>query len=184
MTNLIPASVLYPPAQRTLDAEHLIERWKEGRSPQTLRAYVNDLNSFAAWMKAQSVGAAINAMLAAGQGEANEIVRTYRSSLSSTPHRGCHSRSYQSTDEGKVAAVVANTGGRSRFHSLKLVVPPGQLGPVGTRIAAVSVGFFPQTQKRTEVPEKALTHHHPTVRRARCGGKCQAADMRRATPRA
>jgi hypothetical protein len=29
-------------APRTLDADRLIERWREGRSPQTLRAYSND----------------------------------------------------------------------------------------------------------------------------------------------
>jgi integrase/recombinase XerC len=67
--------------QRPFDAERLIERWKEGRSPQTLRAYANDLQSFTAWMKASSVGAAIAALLNMGQGGANELVRSYRSGL-------------------------------------------------------------------------------------------------------
>jgi integrase/recombinase XerC len=80
MTALVPFNH-GPLASRPLDAERLIERWKEGRSPQTLRAYTNDLKSFAAWMKAPSVGAAINALLSMVQGEANELVRAYRSGL-------------------------------------------------------------------------------------------------------
>ena len=68
-------------APRLLDADRLLERWKEGRSPQNLRAYGNDLQSFSAWMMAPSVGAAITALLSMSQGEANEIVRSYRSGL-------------------------------------------------------------------------------------------------------
>ena len=80
MTALVPLGGI-PAARRPLDAEGLIERWKEGRSPQTLRAYANDLQTFATWMKAPSVGAAINALLSMDQGEANELVRSYRSGL-------------------------------------------------------------------------------------------------------
>ena len=47
MTTLVPLT-FGPVAARLLDAERLIERWQEGRSPQTLRAYGNDLQSFAA----------------------------------------------------------------------------------------------------------------------------------------
>jgi hypothetical protein len=36
-------------AVRPLDSERLIERWSEGRSPSTLRAYSNDLKHFAGW---------------------------------------------------------------------------------------------------------------------------------------
>jgi integrase/recombinase XerC len=80
MTALVPIGGV-PAARRPLDAEGLLERWKAGRSPQTLRAYANDLQSFAAWMKAGSVGAAINTLLTMDQGAANELVRSYRSGL-------------------------------------------------------------------------------------------------------
>jgi integrase/recombinase XerC len=80
MTALVPLGGV-PAACRPLDADGLIERWKEGRSPRTLRAYANDLQTFATWMKAPSVGAAINALLSMDQGEANELVRSYRSGL-------------------------------------------------------------------------------------------------------
>ena len=80
MTALVPLGGI-PAARRSLDAEGLLERWKAGRSPQTLRAYANDLQSFAAWMKAGSVGAAINTLLTMDQGAANELVRSYRSGL-------------------------------------------------------------------------------------------------------
>jgi integrase/recombinase XerC len=80
MTALVPLGD-NPAARRLLDAEGLIERWKEGRSPQTLRAYANDLQTFATWMKTQSVGAAVSALLSIDQGEANELVRSYRSAL-------------------------------------------------------------------------------------------------------
>ena len=79
MTALVP--FIHGEIARALDIERLIERWKEGRSPQTLRAYANDLQSFAAWMKAPSVGAAINTLLSMDQGAANELVRSYRSGL-------------------------------------------------------------------------------------------------------
>ena len=35
---------------RPLDADRLIERWREGRSKQTLRAYSNDLRHFSDWL--------------------------------------------------------------------------------------------------------------------------------------
>ena len=35
---------------RLLDADRLIERWSEGRSKQTLRAYSNDLRHFSDWL--------------------------------------------------------------------------------------------------------------------------------------
>jgi integrase/recombinase XerC len=80
MTALVPFNTPLVSA-RLLDAETLIERWKEGRSPQTLRAYTRDLENFAAWLKAPSVGSAIEALLRMGQGEANETVRAYRSAM-------------------------------------------------------------------------------------------------------
>jgi integrase/recombinase XerC len=80
MNALVPLSQHTLPA-RQLDAEGLIERWKEGRSPQTLRAYVADLKVFAGWMKAPGPGAAVNSLLTLAPGEANEKVRAWRSSM-------------------------------------------------------------------------------------------------------
>jgi integrase/recombinase XerC len=79
MTELVPINSGLTPW--TYDVERLVERWREGRSPQTLRAYTSDLQNFAAWMMATNVGSAIDALLRMGQGEANETVRAYRSSL-------------------------------------------------------------------------------------------------------
>jgi hypothetical protein len=61
--------------------ERLIERWREGRSPETLRAYTSDLQYFANWMVTPSAGSAIDALLRMGQGQANELVRAYRSGM-------------------------------------------------------------------------------------------------------
>jgi integrase/recombinase XerC len=74
-------------AFRSLDAERLIERWSEGRSPSTLRAYSNDLKHFAGWLGIFLGGPplraaeAVTALLGKPQGEANEIVRAYRSAM-------------------------------------------------------------------------------------------------------
>jgi integrase/recombinase XerC len=80
MNELVPFQGSGVPA-RALDAETLIERWKEGRSPQTLRAYVADLKVFAAWMKSPGAGAAVHALLTMPPGEANETVRAWRSAM-------------------------------------------------------------------------------------------------------
>lgn len=48
MTELVLFKGASLPA-RTLDAETLIERWQEGRSPHTVRAYGRDLAHFARW---------------------------------------------------------------------------------------------------------------------------------------
>jgi integrase/recombinase XerC len=81
MNALVPLSQSTQLSTRQLDAENLIERWKEGRSPQTLRAYAADLMVFAAWMKAPAAGAAVNTLLTMTPGEANEQVRAWRSSM-------------------------------------------------------------------------------------------------------
>jgi len=80
MNALVPLSQYTLPG-RQLDAESLIERFKEGRSPQTLRAYGSDLKVFANWMKAPGPGAAVNSLLTMAPGEANEKVRAWRSSM-------------------------------------------------------------------------------------------------------
>jgi integrase/recombinase XerC len=98
--------VAIPAARRPLDAEGLIERWKEGRSPQTLRAYANDLQTVASWTKTRSVGAAVSALLSMDQGEANELVRSYRSAL---------------TDQGVAPATI-----NRRLSSLRSLVALGK----------------------------------------------------------
>jgi len=49
-----------PPAQRLLDA------FLSGRSPQTIRAYRQDLEDFREFIQADSVEAAVGPMLASG----------------------------------------------------------------------------------------------------------------------
>jgi integrase/recombinase XerC len=74
-------------APRLLDADRLIERWREGRSPQTLRAYSNDLLRFSDWLGrflgnlTLNTAQAVTTLLTKPQGEANEIVRAYRSAM-------------------------------------------------------------------------------------------------------
>jgi integrase/recombinase XerC len=80
MNEIVPFKRASLPA-RTLDSETLIERFREGRSPQTLRAYTSDLKNFATWMMVPTAGSAIDALLRMAQGEANELVRAYRSTM-------------------------------------------------------------------------------------------------------
>src|SRR5438552_14022529 len=86
MTVLVPFNHVSV-APRPLDADRLIERWREGRSPQTLRAYSNDLRHFAGWLGgflgplSLSTAEAVTTLLTKPQGEANEIVRAYRSAM-------------------------------------------------------------------------------------------------------
>jgi integrase/recombinase XerC len=79
MTELVPLKPGLTPWP--YDVERLIERWREGRSPQTLRAYTSDLQNFATSMMMPSAGSAIDALLRMGQGEANELMRAYRSDM-------------------------------------------------------------------------------------------------------
>src|SRR5689334_19810473 len=81
MNALVPFPHFTQLEARQLDAESLIQRWEEGRSPQTLRAYAADLKVFAAWMKAPGAGVAVNTLLTMSPGEANEQVRAWRSSM-------------------------------------------------------------------------------------------------------
>ena len=71
---------------QSIDAHRLIERWKEGRSLQTLCAYSNDIRHFSDWLS-KFVGrvslspAEAVTTLAKPQGEVNEIVCAYRSAM-------------------------------------------------------------------------------------------------------
>jgi integrase/recombinase XerC len=86
MTVLVPFNHVSV-APRPLDADRLIERWREGRSKQTLRAYSNDLRHFSDWLGeflgplTLSTAQAVTTLLTQSQGEANEIVRAYRSAM-------------------------------------------------------------------------------------------------------
>jgi integrase/recombinase XerC len=63
------------------DAESLIERWKEGRSSHTVRAYGRDLAHFSGWSEAGTPGVAITRLLSASMGEANERLHAYRGAM-------------------------------------------------------------------------------------------------------
>jgi integrase/recombinase XerC len=63
------------------DVERLIERWQEGRSPHTVRAYGRDLAHFARWSKVAAPGEAISCLLTGSMGEANERVHAYRGAM-------------------------------------------------------------------------------------------------------
>jgi integrase/recombinase XerC len=80
--------VALPAALATrIDGARLIELWMEGRSPQTLRAYTNDLHHYSDWLgkfvggTSLSPAEAVTTLLAKPQGEANECVRAYRSAM-------------------------------------------------------------------------------------------------------
>jgi Phage integrase, N-terminal SAM-like domain len=80
MNDLVPLSQTQL-SVRQLDAESLIERWQEGRSPHTVRAYGRDLAHFAKWSDATTAGEAITNLLAGSMGEANERLHAYRGAM-------------------------------------------------------------------------------------------------------
>ncbi|HET6928433.1 MAG TPA: site-specific integrase [Hyphomicrobiaceae bacterium] len=78
MNALVPFPCSSQPEARRPNAESLIERWKQGRSPHTVRAYGRDLAHFAGWSEAATLGEAITRLLIATMGEANERLHAYR----------------------------------------------------------------------------------------------------------
>ena len=80
MNDLVPSSATSL-AARTLDAETLIERWQQGRSPHTVAAYGADLAHFARWSEATTPGEAITRLLIGSMGEANERLHAYRGAM-------------------------------------------------------------------------------------------------------
>jgi integrase/recombinase XerC len=80
MNDLVPLSQTQL-SGRQLDAESLIERWQEGRSPHTVRAYGRDLAHFAKWSDATTAGEAMTKLLARSMGEANELLHAYRGAM-------------------------------------------------------------------------------------------------------
>jgi integrase/recombinase XerC len=79
-TDLVLARQPTQPARR-LDTETLIERWQEGRSPNTVRAYGRDLAHFARWSETAGPGEAMTRLLAGTMGEANERLHAYRGAM-------------------------------------------------------------------------------------------------------
>ena len=63
------------------DVDRLIERWQEGRSPHTVRAYGRDLAHFARWSEASAPGEAITRLLTGSMGEANQRLHAYRGAM-------------------------------------------------------------------------------------------------------
>lgn len=66
---------------RTIDAERILKVWSEGRTEETLRGYLGDLKHYCAWAGHAVPAAAIDALLKSRQGEANELVLTYRAQM-------------------------------------------------------------------------------------------------------
>jgi integrase/recombinase XerC len=79
MTELVPFKPGLAPSP--YDAERLIGRWQEGRSPHTVRAYGRDLAHFTWWSEAATRGEAITRLLTGSMGEANERLHHYRSAM-------------------------------------------------------------------------------------------------------
>jgi integrase/recombinase XerC len=81
MNALVPSTHPLQLVARQLDVETLIARWKEGRSPHTVRAYGRDLAHFARWSCAAGPGEAIINLLSGSMGEANERLHMYRGAM-------------------------------------------------------------------------------------------------------
>jgi integrase/recombinase XerC len=79
MTELVPLKPGITPWP--YDVQRLIERWQEGRSPHTVRAYGRDLAHFVGWFEAATPGEAITRLLTASMGEANERLHAYRGAM-------------------------------------------------------------------------------------------------------
>ena len=79
MTELVPLKPGLTPWPYNM--ERLIERWQEGRSPHTVRAYGRDLAHFARWSEAAALGEAITRLLTGSMGEANECLHAYRGAM-------------------------------------------------------------------------------------------------------
>jgi len=62
-------------------AASLVASFLAGRSPQTLRAYRQDLQSFARWLRAADLDEAAQRLLGSGPGPANALALAYRATL-------------------------------------------------------------------------------------------------------
>ncbi len=75
---LVPVAPATPPPAVALD---LIRAFLAGRSAQTVRAYRQDLESFRAFVGAESIDQAARLLLSRGHGEANGLALAFRADL-------------------------------------------------------------------------------------------------------
>ncbi len=75
------ASSAAVPMLAPTDGAALLALWYAGKDAATVRAYRADLETFAAWAGASSVGAALEALFAADHGDANAAALRYRGAL-------------------------------------------------------------------------------------------------------
>jgi len=71
------APVFEFPTALAASKNDVIERWLAGRNEATQLGYLSDLGQFQLWARAPTVHAAVEALLRAGPGRANEIIITY-----------------------------------------------------------------------------------------------------------
>lgn len=77
----LPALRVAPRALAPSAPTDLLAVWFAGKSAHTVGAYRGDLEAFAAWAAAPSVGAAVDAFLALDHGNANAAALTYRGAM-------------------------------------------------------------------------------------------------------
>jgi integrase/recombinase XerC len=147
MTELVPTKSGLTPW--THEVEGLIERWQEGRSPHTVRAYGRDLAHFARWSKAAAPGEAITRLLTCSMGEANECLHAYRGAM---------------LDAGLAPATVNRRllALRSMVHLARtfgLVTWSLEIGGVKTRAYRDTAG--PGLEGVTAVKRQAAKHRSP-----------------------
>jgi len=76
---LVPLSG--PSALDTPAVSRLVDAFLAGRNERTMKAYQNDLEDFAAFVKVSTADEAARLLLAHGQGQANELVLRYKAEL-------------------------------------------------------------------------------------------------------
>lgn len=82
---LVPAAEL---PERRLDRfreaisyDDVIEAWLAGKSPNTMAAYQRDLETFRAWLEADTLGQAVELLVTKGLGHANMVALAWKRSL-------------------------------------------------------------------------------------------------------
>lgn len=81
MMTLLPVPLTPGQLDPTTAADRLLSAFLSGRSPETARAYRQDLESFRAFVAAADIGQAAVRLFAGGQGAANGLGLAYRASL-------------------------------------------------------------------------------------------------------
>src|SRR5271166_4799210 len=75
------APVFEFPTELASTTDDVIEAWLAGRNAATRRGYLSDLGQFAAWAKAPSSHAVVDALLRMSPGHANRIVLAYQAHM-------------------------------------------------------------------------------------------------------